>query len=275
MNRQVTIGVYSLTYFLLSSRLDLLFMASQAGAKIVVLPEMFNCPYSNASFPAYAEAADGPTSAALSAVARECGVYLVGGSIPERDAAGKLYNTCMIYGPTGALLNTHRKAHLFDIDVPGQFFKESDTLTAGDQITTFECGDDLQRLKVGVGICYDIRFAEYAQAAAKRGAELLIYPGAFNHITGPAHWELLQRARALDNQLYVATASPSLDPNFSYKAHGHSSIVGPWGNVIAQCAHDDALVVGEVNMNWVAEVRARIALGKQRRADLYELVAKK
>ena len=122
---------------------------------------------------------------------------------------------------------------------------------------------------------HSARFAGYAMAAAQKGAELLIYPGAFNHITGPAHWQLLQQARALDNQLYVATASPSLDPNFSYKAHGcalhrfrtrasshflnsyycrHSSVVGPWGNVLAQCAQEDAIVVADINLNWVAEV---------------------
>jgi omega-amidase len=156
-------------------------------------------------------------------------------------------------------------------DVPGQYFKESDTLTAGNQITMFQTDFGAT---IGVGICYDIRFAEYAMAASKKGADMLIYPGAFNHITGPVHWELLQRGRALDNQLYVATASPSLDPNFSYKAHGHSSIVGPWGNVIAQCQHDDAIVYGDVNLNWVAEVRSRIALRNQKRGDLYEVVAK-
>ncbi len=109
-------------------------------------------------------------------------------------------------------------------------------------------------VKVGVGICYDIRFSEYALAAVAQGAELLVYPGAFNHVTGPAHWELLQRGRAVDNQVYVATASPSLDPNFSYKAHGHSSIVSPWGNVVAQAGQTDDIIVGNVNMNWVDEV---------------------
>ena len=121
---------------------------------------------------------------------------------------------------------------------------------------------------------YDIRFAEYAQAASQLGAELLVYPGAFNHVTGPAHWELLQRARALDNQLYVATASPALDPTFSYKAWGHSTIVGPWGNVVATRGRDAGMVVGDLNFNWVAEVRRRIALRAQKRDDLYEVVAK-
>ena len=111
-------------------------------------------------------------------------------------------------------------------------------------------------------------------AAAAAGAELLVYPGAFNHVTGPVHWELLQRARALDNQLYVATASPALDPNFAYQAWGHSTITGPWGNVIATCERGEALVVGEVNMNWCADVRRRIALRAQKRADLYEVVDK-
>lgn len=252
--------------------------AAAQGAKLVVLPEMFNCPYANSSFPVYAEevpesiqaanAEQHPTFVALSQVAKECQVYLVGGSIPEREN-DQLFNTCLIFSPQGQLITKHRKVHLFDINIPGrQVFKESDTLTPGNQVTVFDT--DLG-CKIGVGICYDIRFAEYAMAAANQGAELLIYPGAFNITTGPLHWELLQRGRAVDNQLYVATASPSLDPDFSYKAWGHSTIVGPFGNVLATCDNTDAIVMSDINLNWVSEVRRRIPIRDQKRADLYSL----
>ncbi|KAF6120636.1 nitrilase family member 2 [Phyllostomus discolor] len=146
------------------------------------------------------------------------------GSIPEEDS-GKLYNTCTVFGPDGALLVKHRKLHLFDIDVPGKItFQESKILSPGDSFSTFET----PYCRVGLGICYDLRFSELAQIYAERGCQLLVYPGAFNLTTGPAHWELLQRGRAVDNQVYVATASPARDDKASYVAWGHSTVVNPW-----------------------------------------------
>ncbi|XP_052454770.1 omega-amidase NIT2 [Carassius gibelio] len=196
--------------------------AARQDAKIVVLPECFNC--GSRFFAEYAEKIPGETTQVLSQAAKECGVYLVGGSIPEEDG-GKLYNTCSIFGPDGKLLVKHRKIHLYDIDVPGKIrFQESATLSPGNSLSMFET----PFCKVGVGICYDIRFAELAQIYAKKGCQLLVYPGAFNMTTGPAHWELLQRGRAVDNQVYVAAASPARDESASYVAWGHSSVVNPW-----------------------------------------------
>ena len=118
------------------------------------------------------------------------------GSIPERDGSN-VYNTCIIVSPKGEIVAKHRKVHLFDIDVPGKItFKESDTLTGGSSMTTF----NTEFGTIGVGICYDLRFPEQAAIMRQRGCNLMVYPGAFNMTTGPAHWELLQRARALDNQ---------------------------------------------------------------------------
>ncbi|XP_077919473.1 omega-amidase NIT2 isoform X1 [Halichoerus grypus] len=198
--------------------------AATQGAQIVSLPECFNSPYGTKYFPEYAEKIPGESTQKLSEVAKECGVYLIGGSIPEEDA-GKLYNTCAVFGPDGTLLVKYRKLHLFDIDVPGKItFQESKTLSPGDSFSTF----DTPYCRVGLGICYDLRFAELAQIYAQRGCQLLVYPGAFNMTTGPAHWELLQRGRAVDNQVYVATASPARDDQASYVAWGHSTIVSPW-----------------------------------------------
>ncbi|XP_020924133.1 omega-amidase NIT2 isoform X2 [Sus scrofa] len=196
--------------------------AAKQGAKIISLPECFNSPYGTKYFPEYAEKIPGDSTQKLSEVAKECGVYVIGGSIPEEDA-GKLYNTCAVFGPDGTLLAKYRKLHLFDIDVPGKItFQESKTLSPGDSFSTF----DTPYCRVGLGICYDIRFAELAQIYAQRGCQLLVYPGAFNLTTGPAHWELLQRGRAVDNQVYVATASPARDDKASYVAWGHSTIGG-------------------------------------------------
>ncbi|KAJ3252575.1 hypothetical protein HDU77_005070 [Chytriomyces hyalinus] len=173
--------------------------AAEKGAGIVVLPECFNSPYGTSFFPKYAEPLEnGPSSIALSNMARDAKVYLIGGSFPEIGPNSKFFNTCTIWGPNGDRLGVHRKVHLFDIDIPGkQTFKESSVLSAGSEITTF----DSPIGKIGVGICYDIRFPEMAMIAARKGCIAMIYPGAFNMTTGPLHWELLQRARAIDNQM--------------------------------------------------------------------------
>ena len=169
-----------------------------AGAKLVTLPECFNSPYGTTHFPEYAEPVpNGESCEALQTMAKENKVYLIGGSIPERDG-DRLFNTATVWSPEGRMIAKHRKMHLFDIDVPGKItFKESDALTAGDDFTTFET----PFAKVGLGICYDIRFADLAQIYARDfGCQLMLYPGAFNMTTGPDHWELLARARAVDNQ---------------------------------------------------------------------------
>ncbi|KAG7276303.1 hypothetical protein CRUP_015626 [Coryphaenoides rupestris] len=239
--------------------------AAAQGSKVVVLPECFNSPYGTAFFREYAEKIPGESTQVLSEAARENGVYLVGGSIPEEDG-GKLYNTCPVFGPDGTLLMKHRKIHLFDIDVPGKIrFQESETLSPGSAFSVFET----PFCKVGVGICYDIRFAELAQLYSKMGCQLLVYPGAFNMTTGPAHWELLQRARALDNQLYVATASPARDETSSYVAWGHSTVVNPWGEVISSTGSEEAVVYADIDLQYLADVRQQIPVTVQKRDDLY------
>lgn len=162
----------------------------------------------------------------------------------------------------------HRKMHLFDIDIPGGItFKESSCLTAGDGVTLF----DTPYGRCGVGICYDIRFPLHAQLMRDAGAVLLLYPAAFNTTTGPAHWTLLQRARAVDNQCYIATASPARLEESSYKAWGHSSITNPWGEVIATCEEKATIIMADLDLERVTQVRAQIPIIKQARQDIYEL----
>lgn len=253
--------------------------AAKMGAHVVMLPECFNSPYDTKSFPQYAEPIPSriseldvslsPSIHMLSTAAKECQVHLVGGSIPETD--GKhVYNTCTVYNKEGELVAKHRKVHLFDIDIPGKIrFKESDTLTAGSQLTTFKT----ELCTFGVGICYDLRFPEMASLLAQK-AEVLLYPGAFNTTTGPKHWELLQRGRAVDNQVWVCTASPANNPESDYKAWGHSSIVNPWGEVVATTEEQEAIVVAEIDLVQVREMRQAIPVRSQRRSDLYTLSAK-
>ncbi|VDI35854.1 omega-amidase [Mytilus galloprovincialis] len=241
--------------------------ASQNGAKVVALPECFNSPYGTSYFKDYAERIPGQSTDVLSKAAKENNIFLIGGSIPEEDN-GKLYNTCTVYNPEGNMVAKHRKVHLFDIDVPGKIcFKESETLSPGKDFTTF----DTPYCKIGIGICYDIRFPELAYIYSDLGCKLLVYPGAFNMTTGPAHWELLQRSRAIDNQLYVASVSPARDENATYTAWGHSSVVSPWGEVVATTEHEETIVYYNINPDYVDEVRSQIPIRSQKRNDLYKL----
>nr|XP_046155414.1 omega-amidase NIT2 isoform X2 [Oncorhynchus gorbuscha] len=211
--------------------------AAAQGAKLVVLPECFNSPYGTGFFPEYAEKIPGKSSQVLSEAAKESQVYLVGGSIPEEDDGGKLYNTCPVFGPDGSLVLKHRKIHLFDIDVPGKIrFQESETLSPGSNLSVF----DTPYCRVGVGICYDIRFAELAQLYSKKGCQLLVYPGAFNMTTGPAHWELLQRGR---------------------------------GEVISKAGSEETVVYADIDLQYLANVRQQIPITAQRRSDLYTVNA--
>ncbi|KAI9520529.1 Carbon-nitrogen hydrolase [Dissostichus eleginoides] len=243
--------------------------AAGRGGNLVLLPECFNSPYGTSFFSQYAERIPGESTELLSEAARENQVYLVGGSIPEEDG-GKLYNSCIVFGPDGKIILKHRKIHLFDIDVPGKIrFQESETLSAGDTLSMFET----PFCKVGVGICYDIRFAELAQLYSRQGCQLLVYPGAFNMTTGPAHWELLQRARAVDNQLYVATASPARDESSSYVAWGHSTVVNPWGEVISKAGTKEEVIYADIDLQYLADVRQQIPITAQRRHDLYSVTS--
>lgn len=131
-------------------------------------------------------------------MAKKTGTFLIGGSIPERGEHGKLYNTCLVFDRKGEQIAKFRKLHLFDIDIPGKVaYKESDTFGAGNKIVTF----DTEYCRIGLGICYDIRFPELGALLAKQGAQVLVYPGNFTVHTGNLHWEYLLKARALDNQV--------------------------------------------------------------------------
>ena len=156
--------------------------AAQRGAELVMLPEMFCCPYENIAFRPYGEAAGGEAQAALSALARELGVWIVGGSLPELEGA-RVYNTAFVYDSAGRQVARHRKMHLFDISVEGgQSFRESDTLTSGHDVTVF----DTPWGKMGLCICFDLRFEELARVMTLQGARVLLVPAAFNMTTGPA-----------------------------------------------------------------------------------------
>ncbi len=245
--------------------------AAQNKADMVILPEMFNCPYDNEKFREYAEnRTDSRTLQVVSAAARKFKLHLVAGSIPEAED-GKIYNSSFIFNPEGVLIGHHRKLHLFDIDIPGEIsFKESETITSGDRITVLET----VICRLGVAICYDIRFPELLRLMALKGVELMVIPGAFNQKTGPAHWEVLVRSRAVDNQFFVAAASPASNENLSYIAYGHSMVVDPWGDIIARSGPDEEIIYAEINISRIAEVRKELPVLINRRTDLYDVVEK-
>ncbi|MDR1029162.1 MAG: carbon-nitrogen hydrolase family protein [Clostridiales Family XIII bacterium] len=239
--------------------------AAKGGAGVVCLPEMWNCPYDNACFRPYAEDEDGTSARFLSELAKTNGVCLIGGSIPESQG-DLLYNTSFIFGPDGRLLKKHRKVHLFDIDVKGGIrFKESDTLSAGDSLTVV----DTEFGRIGVAICYDVRFPKMFAAMARMGAHLMVLPAAFNMTTGPAHWELLLRARALDNQVYVAACSPARDTEAKYRAYGHSCVVNPWGELCGAAAAEETLVFGDIDVGYMERVRSELPIGVQAKEHVY------
>ncbi|KAL9190421.1 hypothetical protein ACHAXT_007632 [Thalassiosira profunda] len=277
---------------------DYVAKAHAAGARLCVLPEIWNSPYATSAFPEYAETLPevgdslaniggegwGVSSTTLMELAKATNMYIVGGSIPE-TCSGNIYNTCLVVDPSGIIIAKHRKVHLFDVDVPGGIrFKESETLSAGEGTTYFDVDANAEGGlgRVGLGICYDIRFPEYALLLTQTyGCKVLVYPGAFNLTTGPAHWELLQRARAVDGQCFVLTASPARmpppvedsDAKYPYyAAWGHSTAVSPWGEVVATCDEQPTMVLADLDMNKVDEMRMAIPTMAQKRHDLYKLV---
>ncbi|XP_059062068.1 omega-amidase NIT2 isoform X2 [Achroia grisella] len=244
--------------------------AKELGAQLVALPECFNSPYGTQYFSEYAEEVPGgSTCAALAEAAAAARVCVVGGTLPER-CGPRLYNTCTVWGPAGELLAKHRKVHLFDIDIPDKItFKESDVLSPGDQITSFE----YHGIKIGLGICYDLRFAEMAQIMTDQGCSLLVYPGAFNMTTGPQHWEVLGRGRAADLQVWVALVSPARGRD-GYLAWGHSLLADPWGRLVAQLDHQPGTLLADIDLNTLEEVRTQIPVRRQKRNDIYEVLNK-
>ncbi|MCT4632398.1 MAG: carbon-nitrogen hydrolase family protein [Firmicutes bacterium] len=244
--------------------------ASNQGAELVVLPEIFNGPYNMKLFKDYSEGYPGPSTTMLANAAKENGITLVGGSITERDR-DKLYNTSYIFGPDGNLLGKHRKVHLFDVDIKGKItFKESDVFTPGDDITVI----DTVFGRIGVCICYDIRFPELARLMAMRGAEVIIVPAAFNTTTGPAHWHTTTRQRAVDNQVYYGICSPARSKGKGYKSYGHTMIVDPWGEVIAEADIDEEIIFGEVDFKEIHRIRQELPLLNHLRDDIYEIIKK-
>ena len=228
--------------------------AAAGGIDMAVLPEMFCCPYDNQYFAQYGEEEGGPAWQTLSALAARLGTAFADAGAWQVD---KIYNTSYVFDRQGRQIAKHRKTYLFDIDVPGgQRFFESEVLTPGDQCTVF----DTEFGRLGLCICFDFRFQELAKAMGDRGAQAIIVPAAFNMTTGPAHWELMFRQRAVDNQLFTLGVAPARNEQESYVSYGNSMAVDPWGTVLARLDKEEAICAVELDFARNQAIRAQLPI---------------
>ncbi len=239
--------------------------AADRGARLVVLPEMFLWRGSEDRIASAAEALDGPSAERLAGAARRAEITVVAGSFYESDASGGLpFNTTVVYGPDGARLGVYRKIHLFDVAIPGRVeVRETERMQGGDEVVCV----DTSVGRVGLSICYDLRFPEMYRRLLREGATLVCVPAAFTHATGAAHWEVLLRARAIENQVYVLAPNQVGPTTDGPPVWGGSSIVGPWGEVLARAPDADCLITAQVDPVHLAEVRRGLPCREHTRLD--------
>ncbi|MFA4965872.1 MAG: carbon-nitrogen hydrolase family protein, partial [Thermoleophilia bacterium] len=235
---------------------------------LVALPETWAYKGRREGIVASAEAPDGPTNRALAELAARHGVYLLAGSIYEPSAdAGRVHNTSALFGRDGALLAVYRKIHLFDAVSGALEYRESDDVTAGDKVVTAV----VEGVTAGLSVCYDLRFPELYRTLALRGAEVLFVPSAFTALTGAAHWEVLLRARAIENGCFVVAPGQVGEHLPGRACYGHSLIVDPWGTVLAEIEEGVGICVADLDMGLLAEVRAQLPSLRNRRPHAYTL----
>lgn len=239
-------------------------------ADIAVLPEMWNCPYKTQLFPKYAEPGKGETWKLMSDVAKKYNIYLVGGSMPEIDEEGKVFNTCYIFNRQGEQIGKHRKVHLFDVNFGAKPFHESDTLTGGDAFNTF----DTEWGKMAADICFDVRFPEGMRLQALDGAKVIFLPAAFMMNTGEAHWDMNLRMRAVENQIFLIADAPARDTSLGYETWAHSRVIDPWGDVLTDLGTEETVAFTEIDLDRIDEVKAQLPLMSARRTDLYTIKKK-
>lgn len=237
--------------------------AAGAGARVIALPEVFIWRGSKKLESGQAEPIPGPSSRAMAELARELEIYLLAGSILEEiPASDKAYNTSLLFDPAGKLLASYRKIHLFDVDLAnGVSLRESDTRVHGDAVVV-GAGE---LCAMGLSVCYDLRFPELYRALAAQGAQLIFVPAAFTAFTGEAHWESLLRARAIENQAYVIAPGQFGESAHSFKTHGHSMIVDPWGKILAELPDGPGFITAEIDLDYLAKVRAELPALEHRR----------
>jgi predicted amidohydrolase len=246
----------------------LLHEAAGGGADVAILPELFPYLGPRAGVADVAEVLpEGPVASMLAAAAARDGIWVVGGSVHERDD-GRIYNTSPLFDRSGELVARYRKIHLFDVELEGQpAFRESATFTAGAELVTHQIED----VRAGLAICYDLRFPELFRGVMVLGAELLTLPSQFQHQTGVAHWGVLLRARAIENQCFVAAAAQwgEFGEPATRRSYGHSVVIGPWGDVLVEAPEEGSGVwFAEVDPAELRRVRALLPALEHRRLGI-------
>lgn len=241
--------------------------AAGSGAMLIALPELWSCHGLEKVYRENAEPVPGPTTDFLGDLARELGIHLLGGSILESvEDSEKMYNTSTLFGPSGALTAVYRKVHLFDVKAPDREYLESASIEPGAEAVTADAGG----ARLGLTVCYDVRFPELYRALALDGAEVLTIPAAFTLQTGKDHWELLLRARAVENQAYVVAPAQwgqKADGRWTY---GRSMIVDPWGTVLSTCPDRDGYALAELDLDYLKRFRTEFPSLANRRPEAYE-----
>lgn len=237
--------------------------AASLGARLIGLPENFSWMGPEEARPSAAEALDGPTLARMAELARELGVTLLAGSILEEGApGGRLYNTSTLFGPDGSRLAVYRKIHLFDVEIgDGASYRESAAVAPGSEVVS--APTELGRL--GLSVCYDLRFPELYRRHAAEGATLLAVPAAFTLMTGKDHWEVLLRARAIENQAFVFAPAQWGRHGQKRQTYGHAMVVDPWGLVIARASDGEGFALGRMDPALLARVRRDLPCLEHRR----------
>lgn len=241
-------------------------LAARSGAKLVVLPENFAWFGSDRDKRQIAEDIGdtaAPIQGRLSAMAKSGQVTLVGGGMPEASSVpDKPFNTCVVFDPKGGVIASYRKIHLFDVELPdGVKMLESETTSAGTDTKVI----DVEGVKVGLSVCYDLRFPELYRTLTAAGAEVLLIPAAFTLQTGKDHWHLLLRARAIESTAWVIAANQWGTHPRGRTCYGHSLVVDPWGVVVTECSDRTGVVVADLDMTYTAAVRARLPSIRHRR----------
>ncbi len=240
--------------------------AAADGAELVALPEKWNLLASGEEMATGAEPLDGPSLGAARAWARELGIHLLAGSIAERgEGDGKAFNTSVLIGPAGEDLAAYRKIHLFDVEAGGVVYRESDHERAGEEIVNAA----VNGIGVGLSVCYDLRFPELYRILAVRGARLIAVPSAFTLATGRDHWEVLLRARAIENQVFVLAPNQVGEAPPHHSSYGHSAIVNPWGVVLAIAADGERFVAADLDLAAQERIRETLPSLAGRRPEAY------
>jgi predicted amidohydrolase len=241
--------------------------AASDGARLIVLPEKWTAMGADADLRAAAQPLDGPAIEWARALARELQVDLIAGSIVEQvEGQEKLANTSVHADPQGELRAVYRKLHMFDVEVGGRAYRESDLEEPGDEIV---CSQSADGTELGLSICYDLRFPELYRILAVRGARVIVVPAAFTLATTRDHWETLLRARAIENQAFVVAANQVGAHPGGHRSGGRSMIVDPWGLVLAQAPDGEAYAIAELDLERQAQVRAQLPSLANRRPEAY------